>query len=130
MDAAYVFRVRFRLDPELGVRVSPEAFETTMERDAAAPGEPGWLFFRDTLWRGAVNDHDHRRELAEEALGVPVDTVEFRELRCDRAYLEALDDAIAAELDSGRETFGNADSVERVKTNYLGSSIHVRPEDT
>lgn len=130
MDAAYVFRVRVRLDPAPGVRVSPDGFETTMERAAATPGESGWLFFRDHLWRGAVNDDSHQRSLAEAALGVPVESVEFRELRCDREYLDALDDTIVAELDAGRSTFGNAESVERVKTNYLGSSIHVRPEDT
>ena len=130
MDAAYVFGVRFRLTPAEGVRVSPNRFETTMEREAAVPGEPGWLFFRDNLWRGEVNERAHQRDEAEAVLGVPVDAVEFRELRTDREYLDALEDAIAAELHSEAPTFGNADSVERVKTNYLGSSIHVRPEDT
>ena len=130
MDAAYVFRVRFRLTPTEGVRVSPDRFETTMEREAADPGESGWLFFRDNLWRGEVNDREYQREEAERALGVPVDSVEFSELRTDPEYLDALDEAIAGELESGATTFGNAGSVERVKTNYLGSSIHVRPEDT
>ncbi|MFD1514697.1 LWR-salt protein [Halomarina rubra] len=130
MDAAYVFRVRFRLDSEAGVRASPAAFETTVERDAVAPGESGWLFFRDNCWRGAANDPSRLREQMELALGVPVDSVEFRELRTDRAYLDAFDEAIAAELAAETGTFGNAETVERVKTNYLGSSIHVRPEDT
>ncbi|MWG34136.1 LWR-salt protein [Halomarina oriensis] len=129
MDAAYVFGVRFRLVPEEGVRVAPRSFETTMERRAAPPGESGWLFFRDALWRGEANDDAHHRSLAESALGVPVESVEFRELRTDRAYLDALDEAIAAELDAGNGTFGNAENVERVKTNYLGSSIHVRSSE-
>ncbi|MFC5972439.1 LWR-salt protein [Halomarina salina] len=130
MNAAYVFRVRFHLDPAPDVDVSPERFETTMERSAAEPGQSGWLFFRDNLWRGEVNEPSYQREQAEAALGVPVDAVEFRELRTDREYRDALEAAIADELDSGTATFGNAETVERVVTNYLGSSVHVRPEDT
>jgi hypothetical protein len=142
MDAAYVFRVRLRLDPRAeGVRLDPATFETTMERAAEPPGEAGWLFFRDNLWRGAVNEPEHARNLAREALiggtsrrrptgedePVTVDSVEFRELRTDREYLDALEGAIANELATGRGTFGNADGVEAVLRNYLGSSIHVRP---
>jgi hypothetical protein len=130
MDAAYVLRVRFRLDTAEGVRASPEAFETTVERDAVTPGEPGWLFFRDHLWRGELNDEGPLRESLTTTLGVPVESVAFRELRTDREHLDALEAAIADELDAGRGTFGNAGSVERVTTNYLGSSVHVRPEDT
>ncbi|MFC7154077.1 LWR-salt protein [Halomarina halobia] len=126
-DAAYVFRVRFRLDPDAeNVSLAPRTFETTMERAADPPGEEGWLFFRDNLWRGAANDPGYLRELAEEALGVPVESVEFRELRTTAEHLAALKEAIAEELPRG--TFGNADTPEAVIRNYLGSSVHVRPE--
>jgi hypothetical protein len=123
-NAAYVFGVVFRLDPEPGVRVQPERFEATLERRADPPGEPGWLFFRDNLWHGEVNNEVHLRELASEALGVPVDSVSFRELRTDAAYLDALREAVGADLSQFR-----ADSVDEALHKYLGSSIHVRNED-
>jgi hypothetical protein len=123
-DAAYVFRVRFRLDPAPGVSVDPDRFETTLERRAAPPGDPGWLFFRDNLWRGEANDEAHLRETASEALGVPVESVSFRELRTDAAYLDALREAVAADLSRFR-----ADGVDEALHKYLGSSIHVRDGD-
>lgn len=120
-DARYVFSVRFRLEPSVdGVRVEPATFETTLRRAADPPGEPGWLFFRDNLWRGEVGDREHFRALAEDALGVPVDRVEFRELRTTEAYLTALREAIADDL-----TAFNADSVDEALKKYLGSSVHV-----
>ena len=124
VNAAYVFRVRFRLTPAEGVSVEPSTFETTLERAADPPGTPGWLFFRDNLWRGAVNDEPHMRDLASEALGLPVERVEFRELRTDRAYLDALEEAVAANLD----LFRAGDTAEALGK-YLGSSIHIRGAD-
>jgi hypothetical protein len=79
MTAAYVFRVTFHLDAA-GVTADPERFETVVTKPAADPGTAGWLFFRDELWRGAVNDEAHLRSLAEDWLGVPVESVAFSEL--------------------------------------------------
>lgn len=126
MDAAYVFRVEFRLTPERAA-VDPERFETTVELPASEPGTDGWLRFRDRLWRGAVGDEpSFRRETAArlgiaDAAGIEVSAVDFRELRTDREYLEALQTAIAADL--GRF---NAESVDDALHKYFGSSIHVR----
>lgn len=123
--AEYVFRVRFRLDPEPGeLRVDPATFETTAYRRADPPGEDGWLFFRDNLWRGELSAPEHFRDIAEDALGVPVESVTFSELRTDTAYREALEQAIAEDLD-----LFNADTADRALTNYLGSSIHVVEDD-
>jgi len=123
-DAHFVFRVRFRLDPPWDTSADPETFETTLSRRAAPPGEEGWLFFRDNLWRGAVGDEPYLRELTEEALGVPVESVAFSELRTDRAYLDALRAAIREDLGAFR-----ADSVDAALSKYLGSSIRVTRED-
>ncbi|WP_435092986.1 LWR-salt protein [Halorubrum sp. N11] len=122
MDAAYVFRVEFRLDPE-GAAVDPERFETIMEVRAAGPGDDGWLFFRDRLWRGEIGDEPSFRRLATDRLGVEVVAADFRELRTDREHLDALRSTIASDL-----TRFNADSVAEVLHKYLGSSIHVRGE--
>jgi hypothetical protein len=120
-SARYVFAVRFRLNPEReGLTLDPPTFETTLSRRADPPGTDGWLFFRDNLWRGELTDADHFRTLTEEALGVPVESVAFRELRTDAAHLDRLEGEIAADL----ETF-RADDVAEVKKKYLGSSIHV-----
>jgi hypothetical protein len=89
-------------------------------RRADPPGEPGWLFFRDNLWRGAVNDEGHLRDLAAETLGCPVDTITFRELRCTPEYFETLKAAIAERLELFR-----ADDAAEVVNKYLGSSVHV-----
>ena len=123
-DARYVFRVRFRLDPPWDTTVDPETFETTLCRRAAPPGEDGWRFFRDNLWRGAVGDEPYLLEVTEEALGVPVESVAFSELRTDGAYLDALRAAIREDLGAFR-----ADSVEAALSKYLGSSIRVARED-
>jgi hypothetical protein len=120
-EAAYVFRVTFRLEPAAGVHVAPERFETTLERRADPPGTEGWLFFRDNLWHGETNAEAHLCELASEALGVEVVAVDFRELRTDETYLASLREAIEADLSPFR-----ADHVDEVLHKYLGSSIHVR----
>ncbi len=53
-------------------------------------------------------------------------TVTFSELRTDRPYLDALRDAIGAQLGEFR-----ADTVDETLKKYLGSSIHVvSPDDT
>ncbi|WP_336002243.1 LWR-salt protein [Halorientalis halophila] len=120
-EAEYVLGCRFRLDPEpADLRAEPTEFETKLYRAADPPGEDGWLFFRDNCWRGELNDPAYFRELTEDALGVTVLSVDFRELRADEAYLEALDRAIAADLD-----LFNADGVSEVRSKYLGSSIRV-----
>jgi hypothetical protein len=120
-DAEYVLGCQFRLDPAPDeLRADPAAFETKLYRRADPPGEDGWLFFRDNCWRGELNDPGHVRDLTEDALGVTVTSVDFRELRTDEAYLEALEGEIGANL----ELF-NADSVSEVLSKYLGSSIRV-----
>ena len=124
MDARYVFAVRFRLDPAAeGVSVAPNEFETRLSRAADPPGEEGWLFFRDNLWRGEVTDDRHFRRLVEEALGVTPTSVEYRALETDEEYLEALKDAIRDDLAEF-----NADSVSEVLNKYLGSSLEVERE--
>jgi hypothetical protein len=117
MHAAYVFRVTFTLDPT-AVTVAPDTFETVVTRPAAEPGTEGWLFFRDELWRGEVNDERHLRSLAAEWLGVPAESVSFSELRLDEASLDALREAIAAspEFDDPPRSVLHA---------HLGSSIRV-----
>ncbi|MFC7325367.1 LWR-salt protein [Halorubrum rutilum] len=122
MDAAYVFAVAFRLDPD-GAAVDPDRFEATMEIPASEPGADGWLFFRDRLWRGEIGDEPTFRTLASDRLDVDVVAVEFRELRTDREQLDALRREIADDL-----ARFNADSVDEVLRKYLGSSIHVRGE--
>ncbi|RRJ32185.1 LWR-salt protein [Halocatena pleomorpha] len=127
LTAEYVFRVRFRLQPDPDVRIDPETFETLLSWPAAQPGAEDWLFFRDHLWRGAVNDQLPLRELAENALGsVAVEHVAFVELRTSEAYLDALKAAIKNALERQPSPFGNAASADEVIKNYLGSSIHVR----
>lgn len=123
--ARYVFRVRFRVEPSLPeVSVEPAEFETTLYRAADPPGESGWLFFRDYLWRGTVGDEAYFREVAEDALGVPVMSISFSELQTDQAYLDALRDEIGAQLGAFR-----AETVDEALTKYLGSSIHVGARD-
>ncbi|WP_123537571.1 LWR-salt protein [Halosimplex salinum] len=120
-DAAYVFRVTVRLDPDVdGVWAEPDTFETTVFREADQPGEPGWRYFRDNLWHGECGDEAYMREVTEDALGTAVDTVSFRELRTSQAYLDDLRAAVADDLDAF-----NADSVDEALSKYLGSSIHV-----
>ena len=119
--ARYVFGVTVRIEPGVsGVSLDPDHFETTLYRAADPPGQEGWLFFRDNLWRGELNDEAYFRELTAEALGVPVVAVSFRELRTTEAHLDALRSAIADELASF-----NADTVDQVLSTFLGSSIRV-----
>lgn len=121
MDARYVFAVRFRVEPSAeGVSVEPNEFETRLYREADPPGEEGWLFFRNNLWRGEINDEDHFRQLTEEVLDETVLSVEYRALETDEEYLAALKDEIGEDLG----TF-NADSVSEVLNKYLGSSLEV-----
>lgn len=126
MDAQYVFHVRLRLEPATAaVHVDPASAETTVtvSRDAPEPGTEGWLFFRNTLWRGEVGDQEYARQLAAEWLGEPlgaIESVEFREFQTDEAYFDAMKTEIAADL----EVF-KADTVSEVLSKYLGSSIRV-----
>lgn len=121
MEARYALSVRVRFEPRVeDVTVEPETVETRLYREADEPGTDGWLFFRDNLWRGEVSDPDHARRLAEDALGVPVESAEFRALYTDEAYLAALKDEIAANLDLFK-----ADDVTEVLSKYLGSSVQV-----
>ncbi|MDS0476453.1 LWR-salt protein [Natrinema sp. 1APR25-10V2] len=126
MDARYAFRVRVRLEPaRADVTLEPGSAETsiTLFREAAEPGTEGWLFFRDTLWRGEVADEDYARRLAAEWLGVPertVEAVDFRELQTDEAYFDALKAEIATDLEAFK-----AENVSEVLSKYLGSSIRV-----
>jgi hypothetical protein len=120
MKAAYAFAVRFRLEAGRGVSVDPETFETRLRRPADDPGDPGWLFFRDNLWRGDLADPEGFRELTADALGVPVDSVEYRALQTDREYYDALRDAVGDDL-----ALFKADGVDEVVSKYLGSSVEV-----
>jgi len=117
MTATYVFRVTFGLDTA-GVDVDPGRFETVVTKPAADPETEGWLFFRDELWRGEVNDERHLRSLAADWLGVPVESVTFSELRIDEASLDALRETIAASAEFD-------DPPRSVLHAHLGSSIRV-----
>ncbi|THE64572.1 hypothetical protein D8Y22_12145 [Salinadaptatus halalkaliphilus] len=124
MEGNYVFRVTLQIEPAVeGVSIEPASAEPTVTcyREAAEPGTEGWLFFRNTLWRGEIADQAYGCDLAEEWLELPVAAVDFRELQVDEAYLEALKTEIAADLDAF-----NAETVSAVLSKYLGSSIHVR----
>lgn len=122
--ARYVFGVAFPLVPDAaGLTVEPDRFDVTLNRRADPPGEEGWLFFRDHLWHGELADPDHFRTVTAGALGVPVDSVSFRELQTDEAYVERLRAAVGEHLEEFR-----ADSVERALSKYLGSSILVVPD--
>ncbi|WP_254769231.1 LWR-salt protein [Salinilacihabitans rarus] len=121
MDARYAFRVRLRIEPAAAdVSLEPATFETRCYLDAAEPGEEGWLFFRDFLWRGEVNDRAYAREVFAERIGVPVESVEFAGLHADEAYVAALKEAIAADLEAFK-----ADDVTEVLSKYLGSSVQM-----
>lgn len=125
LSAKYLFKVRFRLEPQTDVRLDPQSFETTLSKPASPPGEEGWLFFRDNLWRGAVNDEPHMRGRMETTLGVPIEKIRFRELRTTSSYLDTLKEAITKDLDTRPAVFGNATNADDVLKKYLGSSIHV-----
>ncbi|GAD53574.1 hypothetical protein MBEHAL_2334 [Halarchaeum acidiphilum MH1-52-1] len=123
MGGRYVFAVRFRLEPARDVTVEPNEFETRLSREAEEPGEEGWRFFRDNLWRGELADGAHFRDLTEDALDVTVLSVEYRAFEMDEAYRETFREAIAADLDAFR-----ADTVDEVVNKYLGSSLEVESE--
>jgi hypothetical protein len=111
MDARYVFAVRFRLEPDVsGVSLEPQEFETRLYRRADLPGEEGWQFFRDNLWRGNIGDERYFRKLTSEALGVPVTSVEYRAFETDEEYYDALKAEIATDLAAFK-----ADSVSEVE---------------
>lgn len=119
--ARYAVAVRFRLDASMPEwRAESSAVERTCYRRTPTPGEPGWLFFRDHLWRGEFNHPEHTSEIVERAFGLPVEGVEFRGLRTDEAYFEALKHETDRDL-----TRFNADSVTEVLNKYLGSAIRV-----
>ena len=121
MDARYAFRVRVRLEPEVPeVSVDPATVETTCTLEAEAPGEEGWLFFRDTLWRGQVADEAYGRRLFAEKLDLEVESVEFAALHTDEEYFEALKAEIGADLEPFR-----AETVSEVVSKYFGSSLMV-----
>ena len=125
VNASYVFYVRFRLDPVASdVSLETQTFEARVRLAAVEPGQEGWMRFRDLLWRGEVNDEAYARELLERKLGVPVEAVSFRALETDEAYLEALLDEIAADLDPF-----NATNATAVRSKYLGSSVIVTSDD-
>lgn len=121
VSGKYVFDVQFRVSSsDSAVSLSPETFETTMAKRAPPPGEDGWLFFRDNLWRGEANNEAHLRDLASETLGVAVESVSFTELRCTDAYFDELRAEIRADLTPFR-----ADSASEAINKYLGSSVRV-----
>ncbi|MFB6221046.1 MAG: LWR-salt protein [Halolamina sp.] len=127
MTAAYVFDVAFQV-AAAEASLTPNRFETTLRLFAPEPGESGahidWLFFRDRLWSGEVSDAGPLCRAASDWLGVEVEHISFKELRTDEAYLDALEDAVAADL-----TRFNAESTDEALQQYLGSSIHVVPSD-
>jgi hypothetical protein len=123
MQANYVFRVTIQLDPPAAC-VDPDRFETVCRLPAPTPGTDGWLFFQHNLWRGAVADADHMRALLTDKLGVDVIEASFSELETDGAYRVALENEIETDLSRF-----NADSVEEVLHQHLGSSIHVRESE-
>ncbi|WP_222916868.1 LWR-salt protein [Natrinema sp. SYSU A 869] len=130
MDASYVFRVRFRIEPTREfVSLEPSSAETTVTlfREAPEPDTEGWLFFRNTLWRGEVADQEYGRRLAAEWLGVPertVESVDFRELQTDEEYFDTLQSSIASDLEAFK-----ADDVSDALSKYLGSSVRVTGTD-
>lgn len=118
--AEYRFRVAVRLRPDDG-RLEPDRFETVAAIPAVTPPDPGWLLFRDRLWRGEVGDERTCRRFLSDRLGLEVVAVEFAELRTDETYYATLREAIATDLDRF-----NATTVEEVIHKYLGSSVHLR----
>jgi hypothetical protein len=125
MDAVYVFRVRFRVHATGDATLAPDAFETTFRYAPPNPGSDGWQFFRNYLWRGAVTDHEHARRFVDEHVEGSVERVEFRSLRADAEYVDALRDAVAEDLGAF-----NAENVDGALSKYLGSSVDVVDDPT
>ena len=123
MESRYVFHVTVRLSASGRVFFDPDTFETRLYRPADPPGEPGWLFFRDNLWRGELSDPDHFRRLADRAIAAEVLEVDYRAFETDEASLAALKDEIRANLDDFR-----SETVPETVTKYFGSSIEVRAD--
>lgn len=122
MKATYVFALTVRFDPAAG-SVEPERLELRYRRPAPPPGDPGWLFFRDHCWRGECNDPEHVRDLFADDVGLPVESVELRAFETDEAYLDALREAIADDLEAFR-----AESPREVLHKYLGSRLEVQSD--
>lgn len=121
VQAAYVHAATLLVDTgSEDLSVDPPTVDVIVRRAAPPPGEEGWLYFRDNCWRGELTHPDHVAALLAEELGIPVESVSFRELRATGDYHEALRSAIARDL----QAF-NADDVDEVLSKYLGSSIHV-----
>jgi len=121
VEARYVFAVEFRIPTSPAeLRLDPATFETRLYRTADPPGEDGWLFFRDNLWRGAVGDEEHMCKSASEDLGVDVESVEYRAFETDEEYLDALKAEIARDLDPFK-----AESVSEVLSKYFRSSLEI-----
>jgi hypothetical protein len=118
--SAYVFRVRFRLDPSGPVRTDPDEFETVVRYAAPDPDDDEWPFFESWLWHGELTDEQRFRHEVESWLGVPVAAVSFSELQVTASERAALEEAVAADLDRF-----DADSVREVLHRHLGSSIRV-----
>lgn len=120
MEARYVFVATVRLSPER-LQVDPDRIDVRIAWPAAEPETPGWMFFRDNLWRGELNDPSHVRSLVAADLDVDVSDLEFRAFEVDQEYLEAFRAAIADDLDAFR-----ADDVDEVLNKYLGSRLEVQ----
>lgn len=120
MEPRYVFGVTIRLEVSGMVWVEPDTFETKLYRPADPPGEEGWLFFRDTLWRGELADPDHFRDLVDAALTAQVSAVDFRSFQTDEDSFRRLKAEMRAHLDDLR-----SDSVAEAINKYFGSSIEV-----
>ncbi|WP_338729625.1 LWR-salt protein [Haladaptatus sp. DJG-WS-42] len=119
--ARYVFEIRVRPESTRDdLTLSPAEMSVKLYKDAAQPGEDGWLFFRDYLWRGKLNETAPFRSDLEAAYSLRVVSVEFKGLQTSTAYLDALKDEIHGHLD-----LFNADTVDEVLNKYLGSSIQV-----
>jgi hypothetical protein len=127
MQAAYVFSVAFSVPAE-DATLAPNRFETTLRLHAPEPGEEtehiDWRFFQTRLWNGSVSDEAPLRRAASEWLGVEVEHIEFKELRTDQAYRDALGDAVAKDLPRF-----NAESADEAIGQHLGSSVHVVPTE-
>ncbi|WP_330631505.1 LWR-salt protein [Halocatena halophila] len=124
--AEYVVRVTFRLEPNTG-RIDPQRFQTTVAWPAPTPGEEGWLWFRNHLWRGELTATGPVRERAARTLDVAhIEQISFSELQTTESYLDALYEKIETRLDDPDRPFKSATSIEAVIRNYFGSSIRVR----
>lgn len=127
MQAAYVFGVAFRVPAE-DATLTPNRFETTLRLHAPEPGEEtehvDWRFFQTRLWNGSVSDEPPLRRAASDWLDVEVEQIQFKELRTDQEYREALEDAVAEDLPRF-----NAESADRAIGQHLGSSVHVVPTE-